>query len=222
MTLGAINVTGPLANELLDRAGLTDRPPYMGYAPGVVAGVECNVFRLSFTGELSYELHHPAQDSVRLWRALLELGADLGLKPHGIEALLKLRLEKGHIIVGQDTAFDSTPRRIAHEWAVKLSKAEFVGRPAIIRTNKIPLDKQLVGFEMDGPAPIEGAVIWYKDQFAGHVTSSTWSPVLGQAVMLGWLYYFDGELPATVTIDSRPARRIDTPFYDKEARRARA
>ncbi|MCB9099584.1 MAG: (2Fe-2S)-binding protein [Anaerolineales bacterium] len=222
MTLGAINVTGPLANDLLDRAGLTDRPPYMGYARGVVAGVECQVFRLSFTGELSYELHHPAQDSVRLWRALLELGADLGLKPHGIEALLKLRLEKGHIIVGQDTAFDSTPRRIAHEWAVKLSKPEFVGRQAIIRTNKLPLDKQLVGFEMDGPAPIEGAVIWHNGQFAGHVTSSTWSPVLGQAVMLGWLYFFDGELPAVVTIDNRPARRVETPFYDKEARHARA
>ncbi|MCB0021241.1 MAG: aminomethyltransferase family protein, partial [Anaerolineales bacterium] len=161
MTLSAINVTGPLANTLLERAGLSERPPYMGFASATVAGVPCTVFRLSFTGELSYELHHPAQDSVRLWRSLLELGADLGIKPHGIEALVKLRLEKGHIIVGQDTDFDSTPRRIAHEWAVKLDKAEFIGRQAVIRTNKIAPDKQLVGLEMDGDAPIEGAVIWY-------------------------------------------------------------
>lgn len=222
MTLGAINVTGPLAKELLARAGLAEPPPYMGHTMGEVAGIECNVFRLSFTGELSYELHHPAQDSAKLWRTLLELGADLGIKPHGIETLLKLRLEKGHIIVGQDTDFDSTPRRIAHEWAVKLDKPEFIGRQAVIRTNKIPLDKQLVGFEMAGDAPIEGAVIRYNGQFAGHVTSSTWSPVLGKSVLLGWLDFFDDELPTEFTIDGRPAYRVATPFYDKEAGRARA
>jgi glycine cleavage system aminomethyltransferase T len=222
MTLGAINVTGPLANQLLARAGLAQPPPYMGHSQATIAGVACTVFRLSFTGELSYELHHPAEDSVKLWRALLALGADLGLKPHGIETLLKLRLEKGHIIVGQDTDFDSTPRRLNHDWAVKLEKADFVGRQAVIRTNKIPLDKQLVGFEQAGEAPIEGAVIWHNGQFVGHITSSTYSPVLGKAVMLGWLDFVDGVLPSEVTIAGRPARRVSTPFYDPEGRHARA
>ena len=221
-SLGAINVTGPLANELLHRAGLTEPPPYMGHMTATVAGVSCKVFRLSFTGELSYELHHPTEDSVTLWRRLFSLGADLGIKPHGIDALLKLRLEKGHIIVGQDTDFDSTPRRINHEWAVRMDKPDFVGKGAILRTNKLPLDRQLVGFAMEGPAPLEGSVIYHGETYAGYVTSSFASPVLGKTILLGWLKLFDGELPADVTIEGRPARRATIPFYDPEATRARA
>lgn len=220
--LGAINVTGPLATQLLQRAGLDNPPPYMGHMNATVAGVPCKVFRLSFTGELSYELHHPAEDSVTLWRRLFSLGADLGIKPHGIDALLKLRLEKGHIIVGQDTDFDSTPRRINHEWAVRMDKPDFVGKGAILRTNKLPLDRQLVGFTMEGPAPLEGSVIYHGTTYAGYVTSSFASPVLGKTILLGWLKLFDGELPTDVTIDNRPALRTAPPFYDPEAARARA
>lgn len=223
MSLGAINVTGPLAKQLLAKAGLDNPPGWLGHLKTEVAGVPCQVFRLSFTGELSVELHHPAEQSVKLWRTLLHLGQEFGLRPHGLAALERLRLEKGHILVGQDTDFDSTPRRIHHEWAVKLDKPEFIGRHAVERTNKIPLDKLLVGLEMpDGPAPIEGAVIQYDGQFAGHVTSSAWSPVLNKTVMLGWLYTIDDILPEEVTIDGRIARRVPVPFYDKEASRARA
>jgi glycine cleavage system aminomethyltransferase T len=222
MSLGAINVTGPLARELLARAGLDDPPPYLGVKAATVAGVVCKVYRLSFTGELSYELHHSGADSEALWRSLLKFGGPLGIKPHGLEALMKLRLDKGHIVVGQDTDFDSTPRRINHEWAVKLDKPNFVGKQAILRTNKIPLDRQLCGFEMEGAAPPEGAVIWHGSEYAGYVTSSSLSPALGKAVMLGWLRLSNNELPANVTIHGRPARRTSTPFYDPEGVRARA
>ena len=159
---------------------------------------------------------------VALWRALLSLGADLGIRPHGLEALMKLRLEKGHIIVGQDTDFDSTPRRLNHEWAARLDKPAFVGRHAVLRTNTLPLDRQLCGMTMDGAAPAEGATIWSGGEFAGYVTSSTWSPTLQRSVMLGWLRLTGGALPETVTIDGRPARRVATPFYDTEGTRARA
>ncbi len=222
MALGAINVTGPLTTELLARAGLHTLPPYMGHTVATVAGVQCRIFRLSFTGELSYELHHSAADSATLWRRLLALGADLGIKPHGIETLLRLRLEKGHLIVGQDTDFDSTPRRIQHEWAVRMDKPDFVGKQAILRTNKLPLDRQLVAFEMAGGAPLEGSVIYHNGTYAGYVTSSFASPILGKTVMLGWLRTFNDELPVEVTVDSRPARRVEPPFYDPESRRARA
>ncbi len=221
LSRGAINVTGPHAKELLARAGLVDPPAYLRHVHGEVAGVACQIMRLSFTGEISYELHHEAADSVRLWRRLLDLGAELGIRPHGLEALLKLRLEKGHLIVGQDTDFDSTPRRLDHEWAVRLDKPDFVGKVAVQRTNRVALNRQLVGFAMEGEAPAEGAVIWYEGQYAGYVTSSTWSPALGRSVMLGWLYLFDGELPEEVTIGGRPAQRASTPFYDPEGGRAR-
>ena len=222
MSLGAINVTGPLAKKLLAKAGLANPPSWLGHMKTEVAGVPCQVFRLSFTGELSYELHHPAEHSVKLWRTLLDLGREFGVRPHGLETLLRLRLEKGHIIVGQDTDFDSTARRIHHNWAVKLDKPEFIGRHAVTRTDKISLDKMLVGLEIAGEPPIEGAVLWHNGDFAGHVTSSTWSPVLGKSVMLGWLYTFDDHLPEEVTVDGRIARRVPVPFYDKEASRARA
>ncbi len=220
-TLGAINVTGPLATQLLERAGLSRPLRFMRFTDQTIAAVPCRVLRLSFTGEVSYELHHPADQSVALWQRLLELGADLGIRPHGLEALLMLRLEKGHIIVGQDTDYDSTPRRIQHEWMVNLEKPAFVGRTAIERTNQMPLDKMLVGFTLADGAPAEGAVIWHDDQYAGHVTSATWSPLLQQGIALGWLRYINGELPTQVTIDGLNAQRVTLPFYDGEGARAR-
>ena len=222
MSLGAINVSGPHTHELLTQAGLESPLHYLEHRWVTIAGVKCRAYRLSFTGELSYELHHAGEDSLKLWRSLMALGADLGIKPFGIDAMLKLRLEKGHIIVGQDTDFDSTPRRINHEWAVKIDKPDFVGKQAILRTNKIPLDKQLVGFEMKGAAPLEGSLLWHEGNWAGFVTSSFASPVLGKTVLLGWLKLFDGQLPSEVTINGRTARRVETPFYDPESSRARA
>ncbi|MDA1045282.1 MAG: (2Fe-2S)-binding protein, partial [Verrucomicrobia bacterium] len=221
--LGAINVTGPKTNVLMHRAGVDDLPSFLGVREARVAGISCRIYRLSFTGELSYELHHSAKDSVALWQALMKLGQDLGITPHGLETLLLLRLEKGHIIVGQDSDYDSSPRRLNHDWAVKLDKSEpFIGKNAVIRTNKVPLDKMLVGFEMEGDRPLEGAVLFHEDTYVGYVTSSGYSHVLGKSVMLGWLYYLNGELPCDVTCEGRPARRVSTPFYDKESLRARA
>ncbi len=230
MSLGAINVSGPFATQLLLRAGMSEAMPFMSVRQQRIADVQCRIYRLSFTGETSYELHHPAAQSQALWRALLALGRDLGIRPHGIEALLKLRLEKGHVIVGQDTDFDSTPRRIQHEWAVTLGKTgpdgspvDFVGRQGVLRTNKIPLDKQLCALEMPSPAPHEGMLIRHLNgDYAGYVTSSCDSPVLKKAVMLGWVRLNDGALPDEVLIDGRVAARVRAPFYDKEGARARA
>ncbi|MEM7115351.1 MAG: 2Fe-2S iron-sulfur cluster-binding protein [Chloroflexota bacterium] len=227
-SLGGINVTGPLATELLKLAGVEEPPKFLRFKNLRVAGVDCRVFRLSFTGEQSFELHHAAADSVTLWRRLLELGKPLGVKPHGMEALNILRLEKGHIVVHQDTEMDSTPRRLHHEWMCNLKKKEdFIGKTAVIRTNRFDLDKQLVGLEMDEDAAYEGASIMRPDadgelEYAGFVTSYAYSPVLQKAVMLGWLKLVDGALPTDLTVAGQPVRRAETPFYDKEGRRARA
>ena len=225
-SLGAINVTGPLAARLLARAGIDQLPGFAAHRRGQVCGIDCHIFRLSFTGELSYELHHPAGHSVTLWRRLLELGQDLGVRPHGLDTLLGLRLEKGHIVVGQDTDYDSTPRRIDHEWAVKLDKGDFVGREAILRTNAVPLDRRLVGLEMDSPevgAPIQGASLYDGDRYVGYLTSSAASPVLGKPVMLGWVDVDEnGELPPTVKVAGRIANVVASHFYDPKNERARA
>ncbi len=222
-SLGAINVTGPHATLLLEHAGVRDPPAYLRHRLATVAGVRCRILRLSFTGEVSYELHHDVAQSVVLWRRLLERGRDLGVRPHGIETLMTLRLEKGHLIVGQDTDFDSTPRRLGLEGMAHLDKPDFVGRRALLRTNRLPLDRRLVGLEMAGVAPAEGALVWADATAVGQVTSSAWSPALGKTVMLGWVRTSsDGALPDEVIVDGRAARRVTTPFYDAGGDRARA
>ncbi|MDE0376141.1 MAG: 2Fe-2S iron-sulfur cluster-binding protein [bacterium] len=220
---GAINVTGPRSGDLLSRLGATDRlPSFMGHADMEVAGVACRVMRMSFTGEISYELHHQASRSRELWRALLESGADLDVWPHGIEVLEELRLEKGHILVGVDSLPDSTPRRLGHGWAVRMDKEDFVGRRAVARTSRMDLDRLLVGLEMDGTPPPQGAILRVEGAYAGFVTSSAWSRVLGRSVMLAWMNARDGGFADDVLIDGRPARRVAVPFYDREGLRVRA
>jgi sarcosine oxidase subunit alpha len=176
--------------------------------------------RLSFTGEAAFELHHPLNGSVELWRALMRLGADLGIRPHGLKALFGLRLEKGHVIVGMDTELDSTPRRLRMDWAARMEKPFFIGRPALARTAGLEDQRRLVGFTMDAPAPTEGSPIWSDGEIVGHVTGSWSSPLLRKAVMLGWLKR--RPFPEHVEIDGREAVVTPTPFYDPEGHRARA
>jgi glycine cleavage system aminomethyltransferase T len=219
-SLAAINVTGPLAHRLLQLAGLADPPRFLGHVHADVAGVPCHVMRLSFTGEAAFELHHPIDRSVELWRALMELGRDLGIRPHGLKALFGLRLEKGHVIVGMDSEMDSTPRRLGMDWAVRMDKPFFIGKPSLARTEPLPDRRRLVGFTMPGVAPTEGSPIWSGGEIVGHVTGSWRSPVLGHAVMLGWLKR--APFPDHVEIDGREAVVAPTPFYDPEGIRARA
>lgn len=219
-SLAAINVTGPRAAELLGRLGLAEAPRFLHHLRADVAGVPCHVMRLSFTGEASFELHHPVDRSVELWAALMAAGQDLGIRPHGLQALFALRLEKGHVIVGMDTELDSTPRRLGMDWAVSMDKPEFLGRDALARTVPLPDERRLVGLRMPAPAPTEGSPIWTDGQIVGHVTSSFASPTIGQAVMLGWLKRTP--FPDHVEIDGRQAAVSAPPFYDPEGLRARA
>ena len=133
----SINVAGPLSRELVARVVddvdlSADAFPYMQVRTGTVAGAgECVLLRIGFTGELSYELHVPAGFGLHVWETLLARGADLGARPFGVEAQRILRLEKGHLIVGQDT--DGLTRAASAGLAglVKLDKADMAGRPEL-------------------------------------------------------------------------------------------
>ena len=220
MSLAAINVTGPRAGDLLARVGLADPPRFLQHVRTELAGMPCHVMRLSFTGEASFEIHHPIDRSADLWRGLMAVGEDLEIRPHGLQALFGLRLEKGHVIIGMDTELDTTPRRLGMEWAVNMDKPEFLGRDALARTAGLPDQRRLVGLTMPGTAPTEGSPIWSDSDIVGHVTSSFASPTLGQAVMLGWLKR--APFPTQVEIDGRPAVVTPPPFYDPEGLRARS
>ena len=220
MSLAAINVTGPRAAELLARVGLTQPPKFLQHVRIELAGMACHVMRLSFTGEASFEIHHPIDRSVDLWRGLLAVGKDLGIQPHGLQALFALRLEKGHVIIGMDTELDTTPRRLGMDWAVNMDKPDFIGRDALNRTAALPDQRRLVGLTVADAAPTEGSPIWSDGDVIGHVTSSFASPTLGNSVMLGWLKR--APFPQQVEVDGRVANVAEPPFYDPEGTRARA
>ena len=136
------------ARELLGRLSAdsfaNEAFPYLRQRDVTVGRRACKAIRLGFVGELSYELHHPSEHSVELWDALLEAGADLGIRPHGLDALRLLRLEKGHIIVGQDTDFDATPAKLNMSWAVRSDKPWFVGKRGLERAAAHDPQRKLV------------------------------------------------------------------------------
>src|SRR5262249_10905393 len=144
----AINVAGPRARELLahlsNDAVDAQAIPYGGLREIVVAGVPCLVLRVAFVGELSFELHHPSRQSEALWDSLVAAGRALEMRPHGLDALKLLRLEKGHVLIGQDTDFDTTPSKIGLDFAVKMEKPYFVGRTALQRLAALPRERSLL------------------------------------------------------------------------------
>ena len=133
----AFNLAGPHSREVLQK--LTKRDlgnkafPYMRIRRTRVAGVSCRVWRIGFTGELSYEIHVPSSAGLHVWEALMEAGGEFGIAPFGVEAQRVLRLEKGHLIVGQDTDAMSDPLGADMAWAVKLEKPDFLGKRSLKR-----------------------------------------------------------------------------------------
>lgn len=227
----AIHVAGPRTRELLAR--LTSEAvdnaaiPYGGVREIEVAGVPCRALRVGFVGELSIELHHATRRSPELWDALSAAGADLGLRPHGLDALKLLRLEKGHFLVGLDTDFDSTPAKVGAGWTVRMEKTDFVGRAALERLGRIPRERSLLPMVFEGArAPEEGAQLFVAGTHVGHLTSSRFSPILGKGVALGWVRHPEGTPPLAVTARDTRGEVAGTvtraPFYDPKGERLRA
>jgi sarcosine oxidase subunit alpha len=223
---GAINVAGPRSRELLERVTIDQIDatsfPYLHHREITVAGVPCRAIRLGFVGELSFELHHSSDRSVELWDALLEAGSDLDIRPHGLDALRLLRLEKGHIIVGQDTDYDTTPSKLNMNWIVHDDKPWFVGKRGIERANKHELQRRLVGVSFPAHAPPEGAALSSNGRNIGYISSSGWSPLLECGVSLGWISRLNGSFPTEVECEGDVGHVVDHAFYDPEGKRLRA
>jgi sarcosine oxidase subunit alpha len=227
----AINVAGPQARELLSR--LSSDPldaqaiPYGGLREMVVNGVPCLVIRVGFVGELSYELHHASRQSESLWDALLDAGRSLDIRPHGLDALKLLRLEKGHILIGQDTDFDTTPSKVGLDFAVKMDKPDFVGLTALQRIAALPRERSLLSMTFAGRrAPEEGAQLFVGGTHVGNLTSSRFSPSLNCGVALGWVRHPVGAPPSRITardtVGDSEGVVTKGPFYDPKGERLRA
>lgn len=233
-------VTGPLARKLLEGVvtgvDLSNEAfPHLSMQNGMVAGFPVRIYRISFTGELSYEVHAPSEHGQAVWEALYEAGDPFGVVPYGTEATHVLRAEKGYIIIGQETDGTVTPRDLGLDWAIAKSKADFIGKRSLARPDTAaPNRKQLVGLRsVDNRTVLEeGAQLTEDDRLAatlpmiGHVTSSYWSDAAGGPIAMALLR--DGRARHGDIIQARHAGRIvacrvcEPIFYDKSGERINA
>jgi len=232
----SINVAGPKSRELLQRLteGVDLSPdafPYMRVRTGRIAGVdECFMWRIGFTGELSYEIHVPAAYGLHAWETLMERGADLGVGPFGVEAQRILRLEKGHFIVGQDTDGLTGPYDVGLGRMVKLDKDDFTGKPELAWQSERGGRLLLVGLQPhDGSLvpPEASQIVEGKSEIVGRITSSRMSPTLGRSICLGFVAPHLTTPGTKVTVQLPDGERIPasvTPHhahYDPEGTRQR-
>jgi sarcosine oxidase, subunit alpha len=225
--LSAVNLAGPRAREIM--AKVTDLDcsneafKYLDAKRAQIAGVPCLILRIGFVGEIGYEIHYPAAYGVHLWDSLLDAGQEFGIRPFGLEPQRILRLQKMHILVGQDTDSESTPFGAAMPWIVKLDKEQdFIGKWALEHYGEQPATTSLVGFTMaNGYVPTEGAVVTDGDGTpAGQVTSARYSPVLDRVIGMAWVptaLASDGSR-ITVSDEGRTTQaEVQTrPFYDPD------
>jgi sarcosine oxidase subunit alpha len=193
-----IAVQGPRARSVLESLveGIdlaAAAMPHMSVGRGHICGVPMLLFRVSFTGELGFEVNVPADFGAAVWEAIHAAGQQYGIVEYGTEAMHVLRAEKGYIIVGQDTDGTVTPDDAGLSWAIGKTKPDFVGKRSMDRASmKDPNRKQLVGLRTrNGGAVLEeGAQVAAKAgqqppmELIGHVTSSYASSVLGYPIAL--------------------------------------
>jgi sarcosine oxidase, subunit alpha len=229
--LAAINLAGPRAREVLQP--LTDLDlsngafPYMSCARALVAGVPMRLLRIGFVGETGWEMHFPAEYGEEVWDLLLEVGKEYGIAPFGVEAQRILRLEKKHLIVGQDTDALSNPFAADMTWAVKFDKPDFIGKQSLLREREKGLREQLVGFVMrNGYLPEEGDPVVSDGKPVGRVTSSRYSPALKKNVGMAWVpnQMLQNASPLNILIDGRlePADFHPSAFYDPQGERMKS
>lgn len=224
----AINVAGIHSQSVL--ANLTDLElsgsafPYLAVREAIVAGIPALLMRVGFVGEWGYEIHVAAEAAPALWDALMQAGEPYHIQPFGVEAQRRLRLEKGHLIVGQDTDGLTTPFEANLHWAVKMDKPFFVGQRSLQIHAKRPLKHQLVGFTLNaftGTPPQECHLVIDNGEIAGRITSIAYSPSLDRHIGLAYVKPEQAVIGTQFTIRRSDGSLVTatvapTPFYDPD------
>jgi sarcosine oxidase subunit alpha len=232
-----VAVNGPRARDVVAAAGAdvdlsVEAFPHMTFREGTFAAVPARLARVSFSGELAYEVHVAGRYGLHVWEALAAAGEPLGITPYGTEAMHVLRAEKGYVIVGQDTDGTVTPFDLGMSWIVNERKGDFIGHRSFRRADTAREDrKHLVGLLPLEPAALipEGAQLVLEDTgripmpMAGHVTSSYRSAILARTFALAMLTSGRGRIGSTVfapLAEGTIAATVTEPiFYDPEGAR---
>ncbi|RUX19350.1 aminomethyltransferase, partial [Mesorhizobium sp. M2A.F.Ca.ET.042.01.1.1] len=222
-----LNVTGPKARQVLEALQSDidfsrDAFPYLSGCEGTVAGVPVRVMRIGFTGELSYELHCPSSLAPSLWDAVMAAGKPHDLRPYGLEASRILRLEKGHILIGQDTDAITTPDELGFGWAVSKKKPFFVGKRSIEMRARLSQTRKLVGLQFPAGAsniPGESCLVLRGGAPVGQITSVGYSPSLERHIALAYVHVDDQAEGSRVTVKCRNGELVEAPvvahaFFD--------
>ncbi len=224
-----INIAGPKSRDVITRVCRdvdfsADAFPYMGIREGTVAGIPARLIRVGFVGELGYEIHVPQHYGEALLDAMMEAGRPEGIQPFGIEAQRLLRLEKGHIIIGQDTDAMTTPDEVNMGWALGKNKPFFIGQRTLQELSQQVSIRRLVGFVVDdlkAPIPREAHLVMTGEHMSGRVTSCYFSPTLGKPIGLAYVTPEEAEPDTAITIKSTggvlvTATIVTLPFYDPD------
>ncbi len=232
-----IAVVGPKARKVLEALGGLDVSrealPFMGWVEGSLAGLPVRIFRISFSGELSYEIAVPANLGHALWSRLMDAGQAHGISPYGTEALHIMRAEKGFIMIGDETDGTVTPQDLGLHWAISKKKEDFIGKRGQMRSHMMAEDRwRLVGLEtVDGSVLPDGAYATGAGQtengqrkMIGRVTSTYLSPTLERGIAMGLVEHGPermGEILEFPKIggESVRAKIVDPVFYDPEGKR---
>lgn len=229
--MAAVNLAGPRARQVLQPLVDVDISrealPHLRTVRCKVAGIPALILRVGFVGEVGFEIHVPADYGAALWDALMAAGKPHGIQPFGLEAQRILRLEKGHIIINQDTDALSNAIEAGLGWAIAWDKPDFVGRRSLLEQRVRGPRNLLIGFQMRDAAlvPEEGSAIVELGKPVGRVTSARFSPTLRQSIGMGWvparLAQEGTELMIRVGGQPHPAFVVKRPFYDQPGTRLR-
>ncbi len=232
-----IAVVGPNARKLLEKLGGMDVSkealPFMQWADGTLGGFPVRAYRISFSGELSYEIAVPASHGLAFWEACHTAGAELGAMPYGTEALHIMRAEKGFIMIGDETDGTVIPQDLNLDWAISKKKDDFLGKRGQQRTYLASPDRwKLVGFEaLDGSVIPDGAYVVDagvngngQRNVQGRITSTYFSPTLKKGIAMGLLRHGPKRMGEVVEFGTfkdgvkgtLKARVVDPVFFDKD------
>ena len=209
-----------------------DSFPHMSIREGTIFDIPVRLFRVSFTGELGYELNIPAGNALDVWQRLMEAGERYNITPYGVEALHYLRAEKGYIIVGKDSDGTQTPNDMGMGWAIGKNKPDFVGKRSLVRPDMLALNRpQFVGLMThdlqvvleEGAQIISSAQAQSSPEIIGHITSSYFSANLGHSIAFGMvaggLEQMGREVFVPMEDRTLKVKIVDSVFYDPEGKR---
>ena len=235
-----IALVGPNARKVIEKMGVegmdvsAEHMPFMSFANGKIAGIQARPFRISFSGELSFEIAVPAAQGQAFWDAALSAGAEFGMTAYGTEALHVMRAEKGFIMIGDETDGTVIPQDLNLHWAISKKKVDFLGKRAQARKDMVREDRwRLVGLETEDPNVVIPDGAYAVDgtmrsngvkHMIGRITSTYFSPTLKRSIAMALVEHGPERMGETILfarVDGTTikAKIVDPVFLDKEGTR---